>query len=289
MKIIKKIFNSILKRSQIARNITKPFINPTDLFINNVNFRGFFQVPTNDKKKYYLYNNKFYLENYIFWKGIDIFNWELNSRKIWIELSKYSNVIFDIGANTGIYAILSKVYNEQAIIYAFEPQPNIFNVLQKNINYNKYNIIAEKIALSNQTGDMPFYNYGSKQTFLNSNTTAGSLNKDWRSHKPNHQSIIVPAMKLKDYIISNKITKIDLIKIDVNDNGYSVIKCLEQIIKRDKPALLVETDNDIYKIVKILKKYNYDKYSFSIKKNSFFKVNKKYPLNTYFLKSKHLN
>ena len=40
-------------------------------------------------------------------------------------------------------------------------------------------------------------------------------------------------------------TKIDLIKIDVNGHELSVLKGLSNIIKRDKPALIIETGEDI--------------------------------------------
>jgi len=245
MKIIKKLFYSILKRSSVFRNITRYFINPTKLFMQNANFKGAFKVPNNDKKTYYLYNNKFYLENNIYWKGIDSFDWELTARKIWIELSKNSDVIFDIGANTGIYAITAKVYNKKSTIYAFEPQPNIFDVLQKNINLNEYDIIGEEIALSNKTGNLPFYNYGSPQTFLDSNTTAGSLNKDWRSHKINHQSIIVPVIKIEDYIKNNNITKIDLMKIDVETYEYQVLDGMGKYLNQFRPIIIIEIINPV--------------------------------------------
>ena len=75
MKIIKKFIYSILKRSSLFRNIIKPFINPTESFVKKITFKGAFKVSNNDKKVYYLYNNKFYLETSIYWRGIDSFKW----------------------------------------------------------------------------------------------------------------------------------------------------------------------------------------------------------------------
>ena len=83
--------------------------------------------------------------------------------------------------------------------------------------------------------------------------------------------------------------KIDLIKVDVNDNGLSVVKSLLRIIKKNKPVLLVETDTDIKKIDSILKIYGYVKYSFLNDSKKFKKIKNKFPLNTYFLQKKHLN
>ena len=82
--------------------------------------------------------------------------------------------------------------------------------------------------------------------------------------------------------------KIDLIKIDVNGHESSVVKGLSTIIKRDKPALIIETGDDIKIIERYLKKYGFEKYLFLKKYNKFAKIKKNYPLNTYFLQKNHL-
>ena len=67
-----------------------------------------------------------------------------------------------------------------------------------------------------------------------------------------------------------------------------MVKQKPKIIKKDKPALLIETDSDILKIDRQLKSYGYGKYIFSNLGNKFIKIKKKFPLNTYFLQKKHL-
>ena len=82
--------------------------------------------------------------------------------------------------------------------------------------------------------------------------------------------------------------KISLIKVDVNGHELSVIKGLENIIRKDRPVLIIETDNKINKIEFFLKKLKYKKYSFSKNKNKFENIKNEYPLNTYFLQNSHL-
>ena len=62
-----------------------------------------------------------------------------------------------------------------------------------------------------------------------------------------------------------------------------------KIIKKDRSAMIVESNQDIKKIDKILKKLSYKSYYFSVKKKKLRLVNKKYPLNTFFLQKKHLS
>ena len=78
-------------------------------------------------------------------------------------------------------------------------------------------------------------------------------------------------------------------KIDVNGHEYSVVQGLRNIIKKDKPAMIIETDKNIKKIEMLLKKFNYRKYLFDSSKNNFREIQNKYPLNTYFLQKEHLN
>ena len=47
--------------------------------------------------------------------------------------------------------------------------------------------------------------------------------------------------------------KISLVKIDVNGHEYSVVQGLRNIIKKDKPAMIIEIDKNIKKIEILLK------------------------------------
>ena len=82
--------------------------------------------------------------------------------------------------------------------------------------------------------------------------------------------------------------KIGLIKVDTNGNELFVIKALQKIIKKNKPAIIVEINNDILSIDKILKKHSYKGYYYSVEKKKFVELEKKSTLNKYYLQKKHL-
>jgi FkbM family methyltransferase len=222
--------------------LIKSLFLPSAFLRNKLRFIGKFKVKTRDGKSFYLYNNAFFLETSIFWLGINNFDWELMTRQIWVHLCQSSRTILDIGANTGIYATLAKVYSPNAVVYAFEPQPNIFNVLKKNNKLNNFDIHCEKLALSNQEGIMPFYNYGAS-TFTTGNTTAGSLNKDWQTGE--QYSINVPVKELKTYVEANNIEKIDLIKIDVETYEYEVLSGYGKYLQAHQPIIILEIQNGV--------------------------------------------
>ena len=217
--------------------IVKIFYSPTVPISRYFRFIGKFTVRTSDEKKFYLYNNAFLLETNIFWIGIEKYDWENMTRKIWTELCKSSDTIFDIGANTGIFSVLAKAYNPSSKVFSFEPQPNIYYVLNKNNEVNKLDIQCENIALSDKEGTMPFYNQGSA-AFTTENTTAGSLNKEWRPD--NQNSIMVTVKQMQKYIEDKKIKKVDLIKIDVETFEYEVLLGYGKYLKEHQPTFVLE-------------------------------------------------
>ena len=87
-------------------------------------FKGVFNVQLDKDKDFKIVHYGDFLENQLFWDGI--YGFEHNSTRLWQELSKNSNTIFDIGANTGIYTLIAKTTNSNANIYAFEPVKRIY-------------------------------------------------------------------------------------------------------------------------------------------------------------------
>ena len=66
------------------------------------------------------------------------------------------------------------------------------------------------------------------------------------------------SINLKKFKVIN--CKIDLVKIDVNGFEYEVIKGILPQIKKDRPLLIVENNNNLNKITLLLKKYKYKKF-----------------------------
>lgn len=238
MKNFKKYFHQYLAKP--LYEIIKP-LQPI-LNLKKRTFVGKFKFRINDELDFWIYNNLFDLETKLFWEGGENSIWEKFSRIIWSHFSQVSNTIFDIGANTGIYSLYSKTYNRNAMVYAFEPQPNIFSILEKNNNINRYDILCYQLAISQESSKLPFYNTG-QDTFLTKNTTVGSLNKEWRLE--DQYSIMVESLRLDDFILKYDILKIDLIKIDVESYEFEVLKGYDRFLFIHRPVILVEIQNFI--------------------------------------------
>ena len=207
-----------------------------------------------------------------------------------INLPESVNVI-DIGASDGIATkFFCRNLNVKNII-CYEPNQFYIKILRnlkiKNLEVRPYAVgdknISKKIYF-------PRYRFFGKNldltpyTYYDKKTLHAQLKLDFKYR----ENIQIIEKKLHIKKVKKIELKIDLIKIDVNDNGLSVINAFLGIIKRDKPALLVETDSDILKIDKKLKTFGYDKYYFSNSSMKFLKIKKEFPLNTYFMQKKHL-
>ena len=69
------------------------------------------------------------------------------------------DVVVDIGANIGYFTVLlANLVGAKGKVYAIEPDPRNFALLQRTIERNNYSqVIAEQKAVSNKAGECSFY------------------------------------------------------------------------------------------------------------------------------------
>jgi len=210
-----------------------------------------------------------------------------------IKLINFKNkiTIYDIGASDGI---ASKYFlNNLSVkkIYCFEPDKRYVKILQ-SLKKKQLIIKPYGIGIKNFESDifMPQYNFFEKKydlttySFFDKYYLNKQINLDFKFRKN------ISVIKKKIYIKKiNKIkTNIDLIKIDTNGYELQVIKGLKNIIRHSKPVIILETNQDILKIKRFLKKHSYNDYYYSTDEKKLKRVEKKFPLNTFFLQKKHL-
>ncbi|MCB9810532.1 MAG: FkbM family methyltransferase [Candidatus Nomurabacteria bacterium] len=145
---IEKIFNIIyplLKFEWIQHTMRNlGFKLPYYRFAEKLDYRGVVDFVVNNKRLYLQsYNQP--IEMFIFWYGI-FGEWESTQLKLWSALVKQSDIVLDIGANTGVYSLIATT-NSEAKIYAFEPVPDVVKMLEKNIELNQPNNIFLKTQL----------------------------------------------------------------------------------------------------------------------------------------------
>lgn len=168
---------------------------------------------------------------------------------------KKDSLYIDVGANIGDTTIIASGYTKNKI-YAFEPSPVAYPRLLENITLNNLDdqIIAEKIVLSDKAGIVEFAEMETSET---SHISVGDRS---------HQNIIrVKAVTLDDYAKSHQISKIDLIKIDVEGAEMLVLLGASELLNKHKiKHILVELNSQSSQygytnsdVIRLLKKYGY--------------------------------
>jgi FkbM family methyltransferase len=214
---------------KFMKNIYNKFINIKDTIAN----KSF---------KMYLREDS-YIEKVIFSSGL-YGNWEKESLKIWAQLSKRSQSIIDIGANTGIYSMLAQNNNANAKVIAIEPVDLNFDILSKNIAKNNYPIIAEKIALSDQEGTASMFMLKDRLNYMTSvNDDRYALHPEIKGNTEVVE-IEVPIKPFSYVCDKHHLGKIDLIKIDVEGHEITVLKGMLPFLEQYKPAIIIEIIGD---------------------------------------------
>jgi FkbM family methyltransferase len=151
-----------------------------------------------------------------------------------VFLPKNKNMI-DIGANIGIWSVVfRKLLQQHNIIYAFEPQPQIFDCLQKNIILNDINNVQiYNFALSNEN----------TKTFMNASYDISNNFGAFRivNNFNMEESLLEIECKIGDDITFNDI---GFVKIDVEGHEYEVLQGLRNTITNNMPFIFIEIHGD---------------------------------------------
>lgn len=167
----------------------------------------------------------------LYWGGLETFEFETFT--LYLELLKNAAVVFDIGANTGIFALLAAIDSPSREVHAFEPAPKIFNYLQKNVVTNRLtNLKPVCGALTDYDGDIELYIPRSIMLPTSSSTLKG--------FRKAQATITVPALTLDAYVVNNQIAQVDLLKIDTEGTEPRVLEGAKHTLERDKPIIICE-------------------------------------------------
>lgn len=142
---------------------------------------------------------------------------------------KNGDVVFDIGANIGYFTLIfAKLVGENGKVYAFEPSPDVFDILKKNVELNGYkNVVLLKKAVSTKTEKIKLYVCES-----------GASDNHIYNSCDNRQTILIDAIALDDWF-KNYDGKIDFIKMDVQGAEGKALQGMTNLLKTRKNIKMV--------------------------------------------------
>lgn len=166
---------------------------------------------------------------------IDAFNFDIYEKhdsSIMFKLLNDGDLIFDIGANIGWYSCHFAKKLPNSLIYSFEPIPETFDQLKRNILLNGLNNIRlNNIALSAKKERLPFY-YSPEVT--------GASSTQNITENSNMIKLECESDTIDNIVNDNKIEKINFIKCDVEGAEYFVFQGGFETFKNLRPIVFTE-------------------------------------------------
>lgn len=164
-------------------------------------------------------------------------------------------VVMDIGAGIGDYAIYAAYQKEGVVVNAYEPFPESFDLLQRNLTLNGIETVQIfRTAVWGRAGT------------LRLDATAGEPLQisSWEPSEDGQASegLSVEAVTLADAIISSNIEKVDLLKMDCEGGEYEILltASTETLMRIDR--IIMEThdldpDHTHTKLIGFLERQGY--------------------------------
>ena len=180
-------------------------------------------------------------DNYIEWSILCTGTYENEIGKLISISLKEGDVALDIGGNIGLQSLrMAKYVGKTGNVLAFEPLAHLRKKFARNILLNRFeNICLLPYALSDQESLMTFtvnkdqWNQG---TFSLSQNDVGNITEQI-------------SVKIGDQTIEiSNLNKLNLIKIDVEGFEFNVLSGLTATLKKFKPRLIFEYDENYWAV-----------------------------------------
>jgi len=163
--------------------------------------------------------------------------WEPKVTSLVNENLAEGGVFVDVGAHVGYYSLLaSRKVGIRGKVVAVEPNPPTIARLERNINLNHAeNILVQKVACTDKETTLRFFQAGVE------NTGGSSMNQ---ANVADGHEISVPGVPLDQIVRSLGLSRVDLIKIDVEGAEMQVLSGMTYILTTYRPKIVVEIQPD---------------------------------------------
>jgi FkbM family methyltransferase len=136
-------------------------------------------------------------------------------------------VVLDLGANIGVFTIYATMTAQRVRVYAYEPFPAFFALLEENVRLNQQTGAVQcfNCAVASEAGTRELYVKGENLFFPTLVSATG---------KEPHEHVTVSSTTLAEIMESNHLEHVDLLKMDCEGAEYEILyaapaSCLERI------------------------------------------------------------
>lgn len=175
------------------------------------------------------------------------------------QLLKDDSVFVDIGTNKGIYLYQAEKKIQSGKIYGFEPNKSLVNYIQPLFPKIKLFPLAVSSSTGTSVLHIPKKGNGLQDTRASLEDMGDEV-----------ENIEIQTITLDDWSKLENITKLDLVKIDVEGHEFDTIKGCRTILETIKPTFIIEIElrhakYQINEIFDFIKAYGYEVFYFERK------------------------
>lgn len=157
--------------------------------------------------------------------------WEPDAQQLMARHIHAGDVVYDLGANRGIHALLfARLVGPAGLVYAFEPVPEFRAELMENVALNGFtNVSGQRYAVSSHSGTQRFFrghHYG-----------AGHLAE---TGDQQGQAFEVDTITLDDFAFREGHRPPTFIKVDIEGGEGDALNGARRVLAGARPTLLVD-------------------------------------------------
>ncbi len=148
--------------------------------------------------------------------------------------------MLDVGANTGLFALLAAAARSNIAVHAFEPLPSIRLRMMNNLALNPAlapRIILHTRALSDRMGEATFYETINPYGLL---TTSSTLDAPFAHEHGEVRKHKMQTSTLDSWAQTLELSEIGFIKMDVEGHEQAVLAGACDTVQRFRPTLGIE-------------------------------------------------
>ena len=145
-------------------------------------------------------------------------NWERDTVRLFERTLRPGDVVLDLGAHVGYFTLIAaRCVGAEGRVYAFEPEPSNYRLLQSNVVRNGYrHVITVPLAVSDRSGTAE----------LRTSGLDNGQHSLYATGRPERRRQLVRTIRLAEFLATEGIARVDWIKMDLEGAEEAALRGL---------------------------------------------------------------
>jgi len=235
--LLKKLYYALPGKKYIYQAIL-PVYAPPIRIASYLKFHDSFRLHLREDRSVRVFNDNSTIPTRLFWKGLN--GHEPVSLNLWMQLAENAKVVFDAGANFGLYGLIAKTIEPTAQVFFIEALKKNCARLNVNLRLNAMEATVVNKALGAEVGVAKFYDMDAHDN------TIGSMYRPFvelHQHHTEIKEIEVPVTTIDRLMQEYKLPKLDLLKVDVEGAEAELLRGAWHTMRDSRPDILCEVSS----------------------------------------------